>query len=91
MPPLSPCKRHRRNARRATDSARVDPSESVAAGEVDVEPLFAILDDAIRRVGARRIVLDTIEVLFGAFGDDAIVRSELSRLVRFTLGAKDTP
>lgn len=30
-----------------------------------------------------RVVLDTIEVLFGAFGDDTIVRSELSRLVRW--------
>jgi circadian clock protein KaiC len=62
---------------------RVDPSEMVAAGEFDFEPLFAILDDAITRVGAKRVVLDTIEVLFGAFGDDAIVRSELSRLVRW--------
>jgi circadian clock protein KaiC len=34
-------------------------------------------------VGAKRVVLDTIEVLFGAFGDDAIVRSELIRLVRW--------
>lgn len=62
---------------------RVDPSEIVAAGEFDLEPLFAILDDAIQRVGAQRVVLDTIEVLFGAFGDDTIVRSELSRLVRW--------
>jgi circadian clock protein KaiC len=62
---------------------RVDPSEMVAAGEFDFEPLFAILDDAIRRVGAKRVVLDTIEVLFGAFGDDVIVRSELSRLMRW--------
>jgi circadian clock protein KaiC len=62
---------------------RVDPSEMVAAGEFDFEPLFAILDDAITRVGAKRVVLDTIEVLFGAFGDDTIVRSELSRLMRW--------
>ncbi len=34
-------------------------------------------------MGAKRVVLDTIEVLFGAFGDDAIVRSELSRLMRW--------
>ncbi len=62
---------------------RVDPSEMVAVGEFDFEPLFAILDDAITRVGAKRVVLDTIEVLFGAFGDDTIVRSELSRLMRW--------
>jgi circadian clock protein KaiC len=62
---------------------QIDPSETVAVGEFDFEPLFAILDDAIRRVGAKRVVLDTIEVLFGAFGDDTIVRSELSRLMRW--------
>ena len=64
-------------------SFRVEPYEIVAAGEFDFEPLFAILDDAIQRVGAKRVMLDTIEVLFGAFGDDSIVRSELSRLVRW--------
>src|SRR5580658_9195920 len=62
---------------------QVDPSETVAVGEFDFAPLFAILDDAIRRAGAKRVVLDTIEVLFGAFGDDTIVRSELSRLIRW--------
>ncbi|MCW2905492.1 MAG: circadian clock protein KaiC [Actinomycetia bacterium] len=64
-------------------SFRLDPSDFVATGEFDLQPLFAILDDAIERVGAKRVVLDTIEVLFGAFGDDSIVRSELSRLARW--------
>ena len=64
-------------------SFRVEPVDFVATGEFDLEPLFAILDDAIKRVGAKRVVLDTIEVLFGAFGDDSIVRSELSRLARW--------
>jgi circadian clock protein KaiC len=64
-------------------SFRLDPSDFVATGEFDLEPLFAILDDAIECVGAKRVVLDTIEVLFGAFGDDSIVRSELSRLARW--------
>ena len=64
-------------------SFRVEPADFVATGEFDLEPLFAILDDAIKRVGAKRVVLDTIEVLFGAFGDDSIVRSELSRLARW--------
>ena len=64
-------------------SFRVEPTDFVATGEFDLEPLFAILDDAIERVGAKRVVLDTIEVLFGAFGDDSIVRSELSRLARW--------
>ena len=34
-------------------------------------------------MGAKRVVLDTIEVLFGAFGDDTIVRAELGRLARW--------
>jgi circadian clock protein KaiC len=62
---------------------QVDPAEIVAAGEFDFEPLFMILGDAIGRVGAKRVMLDTIEVLFGAFGDDSIVRAELSRLARW--------
>src|SRR6202167_3147839 len=61
----------------------VDPSEIVIAGEFDFQPLFAILEDAIKQVGAKRVLLDTIEVIFGAFGDEAIVRSELIRLVRW--------
>jgi circadian clock protein KaiC len=64
-------------------SFQVDPAEIATSGEFDFGPLFAILEDAIERIGARRVVLDTIEVLFGAFGDDATVRSELSRLARW--------
>jgi circadian clock protein KaiC len=64
-------------------SFQVEPTEIVAAGEFDFEPLFVILDDAITRVGAKRVVLDTIEVLFGAFGADSIVRAELGRLARW--------
>lgn len=64
-------------------SFRLDPAEIFATGEFDLEPLFMILDEAIERVGARRVVLDTIEVLFGALGDDATVRAELSRLARW--------
>jgi circadian clock protein KaiC len=73
----------RRDGLLVTHSFRVDPSEFIAVGDFDFEPLFAIIDDSIKRVGAKRVVLDTIEVLFGAFGDDAIVRAELSRLARW--------
>jgi circadian clock protein KaiC len=71
------------DGRLAVLSFRVDPNEIVAAGEFDLEPLFVILDDAIKRLGAQRVVLDTIEVLFGAFGADSTVRAELSRLTRW--------
>ena len=72
-----------RNGQLVVLSFRVEPTEIVAAREFDFEPLFAVLGDAIGRVGAKRVVLDTIEVLFGAFGNDAIVRTELSRLARW--------
>ena len=64
-------------------SFQVEPAEIIATGAFDLEPLFLILDDAIERIGARRIVLDTVEVLFGAFGDDSTIRSELNRLARW--------
>ena len=64
-------------------SFQVEPAEIISTGAFDLEPLFLILDDAIRRIGARRIVLDTVEVLFGAFGDDSTIRSELNRLARW--------
>jgi circadian clock protein KaiC len=62
---------------------QVEPAGTISTGEFDLEPLFLTLDDAIARIGAKRVVLDTIEVLFGAFGDDSIVRTELSRLARW--------
>jgi circadian clock protein KaiC len=62
---------------------RVDPSEIVATGEFDLEPLFLLLGDTIERIGAKRVVLDTIELLYGAFQDQVIVRAELGRLFRW--------
>src|ERR1039458_7600190 len=64
-------------------SFRVDPSEIVETRDFDFEPLFAVLADAIGRVGAKRVVLDTIEVLFGVFHDEASGLAELNRLVRW--------
>ncbi|HZE17450.1 MAG TPA: circadian clock protein KaiC [Mycobacterium sp.] len=62
------------------DAFRVDPFGFGEAGEFDFEPLFILLADSIERIGAKRVVLDTIEVLFGAFEEQAIVRGELRRL-----------
>jgi circadian clock protein KaiC len=62
---------------------QVDPTDMVAAGAFNLEPIFLILDDAIQRLGARRVVLDTMEMLYGAFGDDTTIRAELNRLARW--------
>lgn len=50
-------------------------------GEWDLDGLFLRLGAAIDAVGARRVVIDTIENLFGAFSDTAVLRSELRRLL----------
>jgi circadian clock protein KaiC len=55
-------------------------SADVVAGEWDLEGLFFRIGAAIDRVGAKRVVIDTIENLFGAFSDAAILRTELRRL-----------
>ena len=62
---------------------RVEPMEVVGTEEFNFEPLFLLLDGAIKRIGARRVVLDTIEALFGMFSSEAIVRAELVRLFRW--------
>jgi circadian clock protein KaiC len=67
----------------AVDYVRVERSEIEETGEYDLEGLFVRLDYAIRSVGAKRVVLDTIESLFAGLKDDAILRAELRRLFRW--------
>src|SRR5687767_2780752 len=67
----------------AIDYIRVERSEIAETGEYDLEGLFLRLGLAIDTVGAKRIVLDTIESLFAGFENQAVLRSELRRLFRF--------
>jgi len=67
----------------AVDYVRVERSEIEETGEYDLEGLFVRLDYAIRTVGAKRVVLDTIESLFAGLKDDAVLRAELRRLFRW--------
>ena len=71
------------DGRLVIDAVRIDASEIVTTGDFDLDGLFIRLAAAVQSVGARRVVLDTIEVLFGALGDEAIVRNEFSRLLRW--------
>ena len=64
-------------------SFRTDPMEVQEIGEFDFGPLSLLLDDAIKRIGASRVVIDSIELLFVAFREQAIVRAELGRLFRW--------
>jgi circadian clock protein KaiC len=72
-----------RTRKLAVDYVRVDRSEIEETGEYDLEGLFVRLDHAIRSVGAKRVVLDTIEALFAGLKDQAILRAELRRLFRW--------
>src|SRR5271157_3859659 len=62
------------------DHVRVERSEIEETGEYDLEGLFIRLGSAIDSVGAKRIVLDTIESLFSGLSNEAILRAELRRL-----------
>ncbi|NTV27569.1 MAG: circadian clock protein KaiC [Methanothrix sp.] len=65
------------------DYVYIDSSEIEETGEYDLEGLFIRLGSAIDSIGAKRVVLDTIEVLFAGFKNYAILRSELRRLFRW--------
>ncbi|MBU3076417.1 circadian clock protein KaiC [Sphingomonas quercus] len=58
----------------------IDPSELAEVGDYDLEALFLRLELAVEEIGAKRIVLDTIESLFSAFQNPAILRAEIRRL-----------
>ena len=65
------------------DNIQIERSEIAETGEYDLEGLFIRLGYAIDAIGAKRVVLDTIEVLFGALPNQTIVRAELQRLFRW--------
>ncbi|HEY7028147.1 MAG TPA: circadian clock protein KaiC [Gemmatimonadales bacterium] len=65
------------------DYVHIDRSEIDETGEYDLEGLFVRLGHAIDTIGAKRVVLDTIETLFGGLSHDTTLRSELRRLFRW--------
>ena len=67
----------------SVDHVRVERSEIEETGDYDLEGLFVRLGLAIDSVGAKRVVLDTLESLFGGFTNEALLRAELRRLFRW--------
>lgn len=65
------------------DFVRVERSEIEETGDYDLEGLFVRMAHAIDSIGAKRIVLDTIEALFSGFMNEAVLRAELRRLFRW--------
>ena len=65
------------------DYVRVERSEIEETGEYDLEGLFVRLGYALDSIGAKRVVLDTIEALFAGLPNEGILRAELRRLFRW--------
>ncbi len=72
-----------RQKKLALDYVRIERSEIEETGEYDLEGLFVRLGHAIDSIGAKRVVLDTIESLFAGLSNTAILRAELRRLFQW--------
>ena len=67
----------------ATDHVKIERSEIEETGNYDLEGLFIRLGNAIDSIGAKRVVLDTIEALFSGLSNASILRAELRRLFQW--------
>ncbi len=67
----------------SVDYIRIERSEIEETGEYDLEGLFVRLGYAIDSIGAKRVVLDTLETLFSGLSNVGILRAELRRLFRW--------
>ena len=65
------------------DFVKVERNEIEETGDYDLEGLFIRLNAAIESIGAKRVVLDTIETLFSGLQNEGILRAELRRLFRW--------
>src|SRR5882762_21223 len=62
---------------------RIEPAEIQETGEYDLEGLFIRLQHAVKAVGAKRVVLDTVEAIFSGFSNTGMLRAEIRRLFRW--------
>lgn len=65
------------------DHVHIERSEIEETGEYDLQGLFIRLEHAVNSIGAKRVVLDTVEALFAGLPNHAILRAELRRLFRW--------
>src|SRR5262247_981082 len=65
------------------DYVHIERSEIEETGEYDLEGLFVRLGYAIDSIGAKRVVLDTVEAIFASLANQSILRAELRRLFRW--------
>jgi len=62
------------------DHVSIARSEIEETGAYDLDGLFIRIADAVQRVGARRVVVDTIETVFAELPNPGILRAEIRRL-----------
>ena len=67
----------------ALDYVHIERNDIEESGDYDLEGLFVRLGHAIDSVGAKRVVLDTIESLFGGLSNQAVLRAEIRRLFQW--------
>lgn len=67
----------------AIDYVYIERNLIEEAGEYDLEALFVRIAHAVESVGAKRVVLDSVEALFSGLSGESILRSELRRLFRW--------
>lgn len=72
------------------DYVHIDRSEIEETGEYDLEGLFIRLGHAIDTIGAKRVVLDTVENIFSGLNNQGILRAELRRLFQWLKDKKVT-
>jgi circadian clock protein KaiC len=72
------------------DHVHIERSEIEETGDYDLEGLFIRLNNAIDSIGAKRVVLDTVENLFSGLNNQAILRAELRRLFQWLKDKKVT-
>jgi circadian clock protein KaiC len=65
------------------DYVHIDKTEIAETGEYDLDGLFIRLSHAVESIGAKRIVLDTIENIFAGLSNEGIIRAELRRLFQW--------
>ena len=65
------------------DYVHIERGELHETGDYDLEGIFVRLEHAIESIGAKRVVLDTLEVLFASLPNEVVLRSELRRLFRW--------
>jgi circadian clock protein KaiC len=59
---------------------QIEKEEIAEDGEYDLRALFVRIHQAIESIGAKRVVLDTIESLFTSLPNQTAIRTELRRL-----------